>query len=260
MFVNLVALSLLVTPPPPELANYLKKPDASYQFKVLPASDGIENIEMTSQVWQGITWKNQILFRQPTHLRAKNLAILFITGDGPRPGDYQNLELMAEAAGMPVAMLFNIPNQPIYGKKEDGLIAYTFEKYLETKDASWPLLFPMTKSALRAMDAVQTLRAKSDNPIKHFVVTGASKRGWTTWMTAAAGDKRVKAIAPMVYDNLNIRPQMKHQIESGGPIVNKSWTTPNSGSKKKWVPRKAKGFPSSLTLTRIAQILKCPSS
>ena len=35
-------------------------------------------------------------------------------------------------------------------------------------------------------------------------MTGASKRGWTTW-TIGAVDKRVKAMAPLVLDCLNMR-------------------------------------------------------
>jgi PhoPQ-activated pathogenicity-related protein len=76
----------------------------------------------------------------------------------------------------------------------------------------------MTKSAVRAMDAVTAFLGSADGggvKVDRFVVSGASKRGWTTWTTAAV-DTRVVAIAPAVIDLLNVEPSFEHHWQAYG--------------------------------------------
>eukprot|EP00058_Branchiostoma_floridae_P004654 XP_002590142.1 hypothetical protein BRAFLDRAFT_126052 [Branchiostoma floridae] len=91
-------------------------------------------------------------------------------------------------------------------RSEDAIIAYTWKHFLDNPDQpDWLLRNPMTKAAVRAMDTVQDFVKKmTGNQPEKFLVAGASKRGWTTWTTAAV-DKRVFAIVPIVMDLLNMQ-------------------------------------------------------
>jgi PhoPQ-activated pathogenicity-related protein len=89
-------------------------------------------------------------------------------------------------------------------------------QFLTTREATWPLLLPMVKGVVRAMDAIQGfLQRQQQISIAGFVVSGASKRGWTAWLTPVV-DTRVKAIAPWVYDNLAMAQQLRHQRDTWG--------------------------------------------
>ena len=121
-----------------------------------------------------------------------------------------------------VAELRMVPNQPLTfpdGRKpglvEDEFIAYTWDKYLRTGNDLWPARLPMTKAAVRAMDAVTAFMKTHNTAVETFMVAGASKRGWTTWTTAAV-DKRVVAIAPMVIDLLNVEKSFEHHYRAYG--------------------------------------------
>ncbi|WP_406698607.1 PhoPQ-activated protein PqaA family protein [Singulisphaera sp. Ch08] len=206
------------------LDDYVKKADPAYAWNFVSSktTDGttIHWIKLTSQVWQGITWSHNLSIIEPKELAYPDAAVLFITGgkvgDGPRDGDLGIGLAIAKACQARVIVLPQVPNQPLLGgKNEDTLIAETFVRYLETKDEEWPLLFPMVKSAVKAMDAAQAFAKEQGKPLTRFVVTGASKRGWTTWLTGAS-DSRVRAIAPMVIPTLNLDAQNKHQLENFG--------------------------------------------
>jgi PhoPQ-activated pathogenicity-related protein len=210
---------------PTALQDYVSAPDKSYGYKRLGTEElpgcTVQKLELTSQTWQGIPWRHAMYAYIPADLRHKETVLLFITGGkvGGVPGqeEMQMGARLAQLAGLPVVFLHQVPNQPLLGDRvEDDLISETFLRYLETRDASWPLLFPMVKSAVSAMTAVQDLAKREYSvSVKNFVVTGGSKRGWTTWLTAVADD-RVAGIAPIVIDTLNFPVQMEHQLECWG--------------------------------------------
>lgn len=70
----------------------------------------------------------------------------------------------------------------------------------------------MVKSAVKAMDTIQdfAFSLRGVPPIFNFIVSGASKRGWVTWL-AGAVDRRVTAIIPVVMPIQNMLPNL-HSI------------------------------------------------
>jgi PhoPQ-activated pathogenicity-related protein len=218
-----VAQSLAQSAIPPELSKYVSQPDASYKWELKDKIDADGNtvfmINQVSQTWQKIDWKHDLIIVVPKDVKPTKTMLLWNQGGSASPKNSIMAVEIAKRMKAPVAFLFGIPNQPIPeiggDRKEDALIVETFTRYLDTKDGTWPLLFPMAKSLVRSMDTIQAFAKKEwQFEVSHFVVTGASKRGWTSWLTAATGDKRVKAIAPLVIDTLNFQKQMPNQLKS----------------------------------------------
>src|SRR5690606_28503400 len=181
---------------------------------------------LTSQEWRGHVWRHQLTLFVPRD-KEHDGALLFISG-GSNKEEQPNwskedrmwpaLAAVAEKNKAIVSMLQPTHTQPLYGDRtDDELISYTFHNFRADQDYTWPLLFPMVKSALKAMDAIQEFSAEElDHHVENFVVSGASKRGWTTWLTAATGDNRVKAIAPMLIDILDMPVNLQYQLDSYG--------------------------------------------
>ncbi|MBI2947619.1 MAG: PhoPQ-activated pathogenicity-related family protein [Verrucomicrobia bacterium] len=219
------------------LDRYVAAADTNYSFKVLntvqEAGVKAHILEMTSQAWltsgevNQPVWKHWLTITRPDQISSSK-ALLIIGGGrndkGPPKGPDANVIRIAKESKSVVAELRNVPNQPLIfnhdgqPRVEDDLIAYTWDKFLRTGDERWPARLPMTKSAVRAMDTVISFCGSTDGgsaKLDGFVVAGGSKRGWTTWTTAAV-DPRVVAIVPIVIDVLNIEPSMRHHYAAYG--------------------------------------------
>jgi PhoPQ-activated pathogenicity-related protein len=217
------------------LADYIGKPDDSFGWKEV-ASGRLGNAEyveylLTSQTWRGVQWKHQLFMIRPASVRSNaRHGLLFIHSGRWKPeyeNERKNPDLpsqallflrLAEDIGAPLGVLRQVPFQPMFDLREDALIAYSFDQYLKTGESDWPLLLPMTKSTVRAMDAMQSIaQARWEASLAAFTLVGASKRGWTAWLTAA-NDDRVMAVVPMVIDVLNMPAQMEHQRATWGEV------------------------------------------
>lgn len=219
------------------LDRYIAAPDPNYSYRLVNtiSGQGVTTyvLEMTSQSWlttnevNRTLWKHWMTITRPDTVSTPTGLLMIGGGSNEREAPKQadaTLVRVALATRSVVTELRMVPNQPLVfvgdGEKrsEDSLIAYCWDKYLRTGDERWPTRLPMTKSAVRAMDTVTAFCASPDGgaiQVDSFVVTGGSKRGWTTWTTAAV-DKRVKAIVPIVIDMLNVEPSFIHHWEAYG--------------------------------------------
>ena len=229
------------------LDRYVAKPDSNYGYKLVEtirknaSGDGQEGgfttyvLRMTSQQWRSAeevskpVWEHWLTIVQPDKVKSTN-GFLFISGgsiNSKAPGAPTTVFTdMAVRTGSVIAELKTIPNEPLkfadekFSRNEDAIISYTWEKFMKTGDETWPLRLPMTKAAVRAMDAITSFSSSTENgktpaKVERFVVSGGSKRGWATWTTAAVDD-RVVAIVPYVIDCLNMQASMDHHYRAYG--------------------------------------------
>lgn len=219
-------------PPSGPLADYVRAADPVTRFEPLGGGDlaGGEWVtgRLTSQRWRGVDWTHELSLFRPA-AAADGPMLLWIDGGSKgrlpeaglrEPSDaLRTVAAVANAAGLPGAVVRQVPYQPMFeGLVEDGLIAHTFVEFAKTGDATWPLLLPMVKSAVTAMTAAQATAAdRWGLGVDGFVTTGASKRGWTTWLSAAM-DERVKGLVPMVIDMLSLEQHVSLQRKSFGRL------------------------------------------
>src|SRR5579872_173159 len=233
-----LSLAFAATAAETALDRYVKTPDPAYKYELVKTvpGDGYTTyvIELTSQTWRKpeevdrTVWKHWLIVVKPDKIQGTT-GYLFITGGSvndkmPDKIDDPTFVDNALTTHTVVAELQDVQNESLVFKdenrrrSEDAIIAYAQVKYLATADPSWILRLPMTKSAVRAMDTITSFLATpaaGNVKVEKFVVSGGSKRGWTTWTTAAV-DKRVVAIIQMSIDMLNLEKSFEHHYRVYG--------------------------------------------
>lgn len=227
----------LFAQPQTALDRYVKAPDSHFKYALNKTTPGNGYtafvLDMTSQQYltsaevDQPVWTHNVTIVRPEKVTS-GTALLFVAGGSIPPKPPNTISPVyidiAKTTGAVVAEIRQIPNEPLVfagetrKRSEDGIIAYTWRKFMETGDDKWPLRLPMTKAVVRAMDSVTGFMASEAGgqvTVDKFVVAGGSKRGWTTWTTAAV-DKRVVAIMPAVIDVLNIEPSFIHHYRAYG--------------------------------------------
>jgi len=204
-------------PFPSDFFRYLADTRGQASWELVRKTGLIQEIRLRSQVWRGIPWEHRLFLCMPQVPELSDAVFLYIGGNYRAGDEFQGLEV-AQKIRAPVALLFGVPNQPLFDRWEDDLIAYTFRRYIEEGDPDWPLLFPMVRSVLSAMEALEEYMGERGVSLRGFVLSGASKRGWTTYLSAAAAPEKVLGIAPLVFDILNIEAQVGHQISFWGDV------------------------------------------
>jgi PhoPQ-activated pathogenicity-related protein len=231
-----------------ELFDFVSTPDSSFEYfhtgEILNLNKLSGNwlgyvLNITSQTWRSTPevsiskWTHTMVVIIPDDLRVKDQALLYLTGGDNVPQeiikeDREDIVLtytMALRTHSITAAMFQIPNQPMVfytdpnqkQRHEDAVVGYTWFEFFKNTSRSEVLShLPMTKAGVRGMDTLQHFcENEGFAQLKEFVVAGASKRGWTTWLVGAV-DTRVKAIIPVVMDLFYLQENLVNHYRSLG--------------------------------------------
>jgi PhoPQ-activated pathogenicity-related protein len=224
------------------LPDYRKKLSLAPVDYLMTGKETLPQIElkryrMTSQSWSPDlrvspdSWQHDVNIFIPD--KAKSERAILVINNGVNYGvsvqstgtstDFSEEALanIARKSHTIVISVSNVPNQFLTYQndntplKEDDSVARSWILFLAAPEQRelMPLHIPMAASVSQAM-RVARKELISWN-IHKFIVTGVSKRGWASWLTAIS-DPDVEAIIPFAFDLLDTRTSLTHMYRSYG--------------------------------------------
>ncbi|CAH1788180.1 unnamed protein product [Owenia fusiformis] len=201
-------------------------------------------LNMTSQTWKDgnyssrPVWYHHLTIAIPDEVTEFEHSFMWIGGgrnreiDEPPTPDSDTFVMATASFAFETqscaSYLKQIPNQPVFlpmsddpsrSRSEDAIIAWTWRYFIETNGTDPDVLLrnPMTKAVMRAFDTVTTFAQQQNTRfnIQKFLPSGASKRGWTTWMVGCV-DRRVFAMAPIVLSVLKLQETVNYHYRAYG--------------------------------------------
>lgn len=212
--------------------------DYHYEGNDILGDVRVKKYRMTSQSWspgglvQPAQWQHNVDIYLPAH-PVKSQHALMVVNNGTnypngiiKPNEHNEIspEMLASIARATKAVVIsvsNIPNQYLtYDTdnkllKEDDNVARSWLLFMDNPALRTRafVYIPMATAVSQAIRvAKQELKAQG---ITRFIVTGASKRGWTSWLTFIS-DLDVDAVVPFVIDLLDTRTALTHMYRSYG--------------------------------------------
>ncbi|AJJ63594.1 PhoPQ-activated pathogenicity-related family protein [Yersinia aldovae] len=224
------------------LACYREKLAAEPLIYNLLSQESLPGLEwrryqLTSQNWSPgnlvspAAWQHEVEVFIPETSTSKRALVVINNGtnhgtatispSAPTDFSIDTLQAIARATNTVVVSVSTVPNQYLEYQadgeplKEDYSVARSWALFMDAPEARsiLPLHVPMAAAISQAMTMVQ--QELPDKALSGFMVTGLSKRGWATWLTAIA-EPRVEGIVPFVIDLLDTRVALEHMYQSYG--------------------------------------------
>lgn len=197
----------------------------------------LKHYRLRSQLWsphglvQPTEWIHNIDVYLPEKPRLRSALIVINNGTNypvlksavTPPTDFplNTLLNIAQSTRTAVISVSNIPNQYLsYDQtsepiKEDDSVAQSWQIFLRNTvdNQRMSVHIPMAVATSQALRMAKQVLGPLG--IKKFVVTGISKRGWSSWL-ATMSDPDIIAVVPFVFDLLNTKLALEHMYHTYG--------------------------------------------